>query len=73
MERGLQGETIEFGDSIPSHQLTQQAASIGMSPMPLKHVKCYHRAFLTYITRGSGNQFAGSACKSRIIYDTMYF
>ncbi len=38
MEGGLQEEPVEYGVSMPS-QLTQQAASIGTSPMPLK---CFH-------------------------------
>ncbi len=36
MEGGLQEEPIEYGVSMPSPQLIQQAASIGTSPMPLK-------------------------------------
>ncbi len=36
MEGGLQEEPVEYGVSMPSPQLTQQAASIGTSPMPLK-------------------------------------
>ncbi len=36
MEGGLQEQPVEYGVSMPSPQLTQQAASIGTSPMPLK-------------------------------------
>ncbi len=36
MEGGLQEGPIEYGVSMPSPQLTQHAAYIGTSPMPLK-------------------------------------
>ncbi len=36
MEGGLKEEPVEYGISIPSSQLTQQAASIGTSLRPLK-------------------------------------
>ncbi len=35
MEGGLQEEPVEYGVSMHSPQLTQQAASIGTSPMSL--------------------------------------
>ena len=38
MERGLQEEPVEYRVSTPLPQLTQQAASIGTSPMPLNEV-----------------------------------
>ncbi len=34
MESGMQEEPGEYGVSIPSPQLTQQAGIIGISPMP---------------------------------------
>ncbi len=40
MEGGLQEEPVEYGIVIPYPQLTQQAASIVTSPMPLK---CFHQ------------------------------
>ncbi len=43
MEGGLQEEPVECGVSMPSSQLTQQAVSIGTSPMPLK---CFHHVLL---------------------------
>ncbi len=43
MEGGLQKELIEYGVSMPSHQLTKQATSIETSPMPLK---CFHCVLL---------------------------
>ncbi len=43
MEGGLQAESVEYGVSMPSLQLTQQVASIGTSPMPLK---CFHHMLL---------------------------
>ncbi len=43
MEGGLQEEPVEYGVLMPSPQLTQQASSIGTSPMPLK---CFHHVFL---------------------------
>ncbi len=39
-ERGLQKETLEYGASMPSPQLTQQGASIGTGPMPLNCFYC---------------------------------
>ncbi len=41
MERGPLDEPVEYGVLMPSAQLTQQVASIGTSPMPLK---CFHHA-----------------------------
>ncbi len=35
MERGLQEEPVEYGVSMPFHQFTKQAASMGTRPMPL--------------------------------------
>ncbi len=43
MEGGLQEEPVEYGVSMPSPQLTQQVASIGTSPMPLK---CFRHVLL---------------------------
>ncbi len=43
MEGGLQEETVEYGVLMHSPHLTQQAVSIGTSPMPLK---CFHHVFL---------------------------
>ncbi len=43
MEGGLQEEPVEYGVSMPSPQFTQQAASIGTSPMP---IKCFHHVLL---------------------------
>ncbi len=43
MEGGLQEKPVGYGVSIPSPQLTQQAASIGTSPMPLKY---FHHVLL---------------------------
>ncbi len=43
MEGGLQEELFEYEVSMSSPQLTQQAASIGTSPMPLK---CFHHVLL---------------------------
>ncbi len=42
-EGGLQEEPVEYGVSMPSPQLTQQAASIGTSPMTLK---CFHHVIV---------------------------
>ncbi len=39
MQRGLEHQTVEYEDSMPSHQLTQQMASIGISAVPSKSVK----------------------------------
>ncbi len=35
MAKGLQEEPVEYGDLMPSPQLTQQVASIGTNPMSL--------------------------------------
>ncbi len=43
IEGGLQQEPFEYEVSMSSPQLTQQAASIGTSPMPLK---CFHHVLL---------------------------
>ncbi len=43
MEGGLQEKPVECGVSMPSPQPTQQAASIGTSPRPLK---CFHHVHL---------------------------
>ncbi len=43
MEGGLQEEPVKYGVSMPSPQLTQQAASIGTRPIPLK---CFHHVLL---------------------------
>ncbi len=43
MERCLQEELVENGVSMPFPQLTQHAASIGISPMPHKW---FHHALL---------------------------
>ncbi len=42
-EGDLQDEPVEYGVLMPSPQLTQQVASIGTSPMPLK---CFHHVLL---------------------------
>ncbi len=43
MNRGLQEEPVGYGVSMPSPQVTQQAASVETSPMPLK---CFHHVLL---------------------------
>ncbi len=43
MKGGLQEEPVEYGVLMPCPQLTQQAASIGTSPMPLK---CFHLSLI---------------------------
>ncbi len=43
MEGGFQEEPVEYGVSMPSPQITQQAVSIGTS---LKPLKCFHYVFL---------------------------
>ncbi len=45
MEGGLQEEPVDYGVLMPSPQLTQQAASIETSPMPLK---CFHHVLHLY-------------------------
>ncbi len=43
MDGGLQEEHVDYGVSMPSPQLTQQAASIGTTPMPLN---CFHHVLV---------------------------